>query len=83
MAKLYSCRQLTAATEKQVQWLAEFARKNMNDHDGHRLAHDWAHGAVTLWDRLTDGHREPGDGERLRAMVDAIRFNPAKDGSQA
>jgi hypothetical protein len=69
--KKWSYKEITEATKREI----ERCQRMASEMEGElkleiaRLYHYRASGAVSLWDSITEGWRENGDGERMKALL--------------
>jgi len=77
--KVWSYKQLTEATEAQIQFHADFLKRllarNPDDRHNHisvNQVSSWAYGAFSLWRDLTQGWHTTADEMRIRALADAV-----------
>lgn len=66
--KNWSYAQVTAEAEKQITTLMKRA-EGMPEAEAY-MVRQWAFGVFVLWDNLTMGWRESGDGDRMRSLTE-------------
>lgn len=70
----WSYRQLTVAAEERIRAFVEQA-ESTSDSGARSYVEGWARGVWWLWDRVTSGWQDAGDGARLESLLDEVTRN--------